>query len=93
MKLFFQTIATVFFALASLGVAGAENGNLNNESELVHEYLWVCTAHNQHDNDHHRLYRGQPQYDRHEAEHSAVNECEYHERHTCELAGCRRLRY
>lgn len=93
MTLIFKTVAAIFFAFASMGIARAENDILNDEFKLIHEYMWICTAHSQHDHDHHRLYHGQSQFDRHDAEHSAVAECEYYERHACELAGCRRTRY
>ncbi len=96
MRPILNVLAIFFLTIMGVSVTHADVDDLqvtNDESSgFFHEYLWVCSAHSEHDPNHHRLYRGEADYDRHEAQHSAINECEYYERHSCELAGCQRVR-
>ncbi len=97
MRLILNILSILFLTIMGVSVTQAEVDGvqvMNDESRgFLHEDLWECSAHSEHDPSHHRLYRGQADYDRHEAEHSAIIECEYQEHHRCELAGCRRVRY
>ena len=52
--------------------------------------MWQCAAHSTHSE--HDIYYGIRSSDRHEAEHSAIEECEYQEGHACAPHGCRRVR-
>ena len=49
-------------------------------------YSWQCTAESSHGSYQH--YYGQPSFDRHQAQHNAINECQNHEQHACVLVDC-----
>lgn len=49
-------------------------------------YSWQCSAENSHGSYQH--YYGQPSYDRHQAQHNALDACQYYEQHTCVLVDC-----
>lgn len=51
---------------------------------------WQCAAHSKHDDF--KIYYGIRSSDRHEAQDSAIEECEYQEGHACAPHGCRRVR-
>lgn len=46
---------------------------------------WICAAESVHGGQH---YYGDYSSSRHQAQHSALHECEHHEGHACVLAGC-----
>jgi hypothetical protein len=52
--------------------------------------MWQCTAHSTHYEN--NIYYGDRNQSRHEAEHSAIDECEYQEGHQCALHECYQVR-
>jgi hypothetical protein len=53
---------------------------------ILHGTMWVCSAHNSHGDW--QIYWGEPSYDRHQAQHNAVDHCEEHEQHYCVVHDC-----
>lgn len=68
----------------------ADEANLDPNGVTFHGYLmWQCSAHSTHNEW--NIYQGIPSRDRHQAEHSAVHECEDQEGHECVIHHCHRL--
>jgi hypothetical protein len=51
--------------------------------------MWQCSAYNS-DGDYHG-YEGHPSYDLHQAQHTALHECEDHEGHECVIDHCHQI--
>jgi hypothetical protein len=64
-----------------------------NGAGLFHEPVkryWQCSAHSSHDDF--QIFYGDRAYDKHEAQHSAIEACEYAENHECRPHRCARVR-
>jgi hypothetical protein len=75
-------------ALTLLGVfaSAQEINSATPDHGYPREQYWQCSAHNSHGEG--QIYYGETSSSRHEAGHSAVDECQYHENHQCTLHEC-----
>ena len=78
-------VISVLIALtSSLAIAQEMNNNDPMHERPPRYRTWQCSAHGHHG----YIYYGQQSTSRHEAEHSAVRECEYREGYSCIVHEC-----
>ncbi len=100
-KIVSAIVATAFLSLPSFAQAddalGATDESTSSSEaqaldpnsvdfELRHGTAWQCSAHSTHNEW--NIYYGERSRSRHQAEHSAVQECEQHEYHECDVHEC-----
>ena len=86
-----MTLVRSLFVVIALLVSTSAFASDTESAEPMHGRSWQCQAHSHHGDW--EIFTGGVYLDKHQAEHSAIQTCEYNSGDECRLHRCRRVSY